>query len=100
VPTTTFDAAVAGAPSPPQFVKMDCEGGEYALVYASSPASWASVEAVVMEYHPVAGESWDELRSWLGAAGLEVVRHEPHEPGLGTAWLTRRTDSSAEGTAR
>jgi FkbM family methyltransferase len=99
VPTTTFDAAVAGAPSPPQFVKMDCEGGEYALVYASSPASWASVEAVVMEYHPVAGESWDELRSWLGAAGLEVVRHEPHEPGLGTAWLTRRTDSSAEGTA-
>jgi hypothetical protein len=54
---------------------------------------------VVMEYHPVAGESWDELRSWLGAAGLEVVRHEPHEPGLGTAWLTRRTDSSAEGTA-
>jgi FkbM family methyltransferase len=91
VPTTTFDNAVTAAPASPQLVKMDCEGGEYALVYASSPQSWASVEAVVMEYHPVAGETWDELRAWLGDLGLEVVRHEAHRPGLGTAWLTRRT---------
>ena len=89
VRTTTFDAAVAAAPSPPDIVKMDCEGGEYALVYASSPQSWASVSHVVMEYHPVAGQSWDELRSWLGRAGLTVARHQPIAPGLGTAWLVR-----------
>ena len=46
-------------------MKMDCEGGEYALVYASSPANWAAVQRVVMEYHPVPGESWDELRGWF-----------------------------------
>jgi FkbM family methyltransferase len=97
VPTTTFDKAVSAAPAPPQLVKMDCEGGEYSLVYASSPQSWASVEAVVMEYHPVPGESWDQLRAWLQDVGLDVVRHETHRPGLGTAWLVRRRVDSAEG---
>jgi FkbM family methyltransferase len=98
VPTITFDTAVAAAPAPPQLVKMDCEGGEYPLVYASSPESWASVEVVVMEYHPVPGESWDELRVWLHDAGLDVVRHESDRPGLGTAWLARRTDDGSEGS--
>jgi FkbM family methyltransferase len=89
VPTTTFDAAVAAAAAPPELVKMDCEGGEYPLVYASDPASWRSVERVVMEYHPVAGQSWAELRGWLARAGLQVVRDEPVARGLGTAWLVR-----------
>lgn len=99
VPTTTFDKAVAAAPAHPQLVKMDCEGGEYALVYASDPQSWADVQAMVIEYHPVAGESWEELRDWLTGVGLRVVRHEAHHPGLGTAWLTRRTGRTAEGAA-
>jgi FkbM family methyltransferase len=89
VPTTTFDQAVANATAPPQLVKMDCEGGEYPLVYASSPRSWVSVEHVVMEYHPVAGESWPELRDWLAGVGLHVVREVSARPGCGTAWLAR-----------
>jgi FkbM family methyltransferase len=92
VETTTFDRACAIAPAPFDLVKLDCEGGEYQLVYASSPASWASVRRVVMEYHPVSGESWDELRDWLAGVGLRVVRHEPGRPGLGTAWLERTDD--------
>jgi FkbM family methyltransferase len=90
VETTTFDLAVADAPHPVDVVKMDCEGGEYGLVYASSPASWASVQRVVMEYHPVEGESWGALRDWLARVGLAVVRHEENGPALGTAWLERR----------
>ena len=92
VTTTTFDQAAADAPAPFDLVKMDCEGGEYELVYASSPSSWASVQRVVMEYHPVEGETWAELRGWLERVGLHVVRHEPGRPGLGTAWLSRSTD--------
>jgi FkbM family methyltransferase len=90
VPTTTFDNAVAAAPAPPQVVKMDCEGGEYALVYASSPQSWAHVQVVVMEYHPVDGESWEKLSAWFRDVGLDVVAHRSEKPGLGTAWLVRR----------
>jgi FkbM family methyltransferase len=90
VETTTFDLAVADAPHPVDVVKMDCEGGEYGLVYASSPESWKTVQRVVMEYHPVEGESWAALRDWLAHVGLEVVRHEQNGPALGTAWLERR----------
>jgi FkbM family methyltransferase len=98
VPTTTFDDAVAAAPTPPDVVKMDCEGGEYALVYASSDASWASVQRIVMEYHPVDGESWDELRAWFERLGLRMTRHESDSPGLGTAWLARTDPDSSRGT--
>ena len=97
VATTTFDAAVAAAPYPPEVVKMDCEGGEYALVYASAPASWATVRRIVLEYHPVQGESWDKLRAWFENVGLIVYAHESDVPGLGTAWLTRRSGSTVEG---
>ncbi|MGH3414371.1 MAG: FkbM family methyltransferase [Marmoricola sp.] len=90
VETTTFDAAVAAAPGPVTVVKMDCEGGEYELVRASSPQSWATVRRVVMEYHPVPGETWAALRDWLAGVGLAVVRDEPGRPGLGTAWLQRQ----------
>jgi FkbM family methyltransferase len=89
VTTTTFDQAVADAPMPFTVVKMDCEGGEYELVYASAPENWASVQRVVMEYHPVPGQSWEQLRTWLADVGLQVVRHASDSPGLGTAWLAR-----------
>lgn len=92
VETTTFDAAIANAQGPVDVVKMDCEGGEYELVYASSRASWDAVQRIVMEYHPVAGQSWAALSGWLADAGFEVVRHEPNGVGLGTAWLQRVRD--------
>lgn len=94
VATRTFDQAVADSPTPPDVVKMDCEGGEYALVYASTPASWASVRRIVMEYHPVDGESWDELRGWFERLGFRVVRHTSEHAGLGTAWLARTAGTS------
>ena len=89
VTTHTFDAAVKDAPAPFEVVKMDCEGGEYALVYASTPSNWDTVQRIVMEYHPVTGESWDELRSFFERLGFRVVRHKSDSPGLGTAWLER-----------
>lgn len=89
VATATFDQAVADAPAPVDLVKMDCEGGEYALVYGSAPSSWTSVQRIVLEYHPVAGESWAELRDWFAKVGLQVIRHESSGSGLGTAWLSR-----------
>jgi len=97
VRTTTWARAVAQSPAPPQLVKMDCEGGEYALVYGSAPQLWDSVTHVVMEYHPVEGESWEKLREWFADAGLQVVRHESDRPGLGTAWLTRPANDRKDG---
>lgn len=89
IKTSTFDAAVANAPRPFDVVKMDCEGSEYELIYASDKQNWSTVQRVVMEYHPVEGESWDKLRAWFETVGLHVVRHESSGNGLGTAWLAR-----------
>jgi FkbM family methyltransferase len=88
VETTTFDAAVAAAAAPLDLVKIDCEGGEYDLVAASSPESWASVQRLVIEYHPVPGHSWDELRTWFEGVGLSV-QHEESGGGVGVVWLSR-----------
>ena len=88
VETTTFDAAVASAGAAIDLVKMDCEGGEYDLVYASSPANWASVQRLVIEYHPVPGQSWAELRTWLEGVGLSV-QHEESMGAIGVAWMSR-----------
>lgn len=88
VETIAFDEAVAAAPAPIDVVKIDCEGGEYDLVFGSSPESWASVQRVVIEYHPVPGKSWDNLRAWFAEAGLHL-QHESSLDGYGCAWLSR-----------
>jgi FkbM family methyltransferase len=88
VETIAFDDAVASAPAPVDVVKIDCEGGEYELVLGSSAESWASVQRVVVEYHPVDGASWDELRERFASFGL-VVQAENSGGGYGCAWLSR-----------
>jgi FkbM family methyltransferase len=88
VPAISFDDAIAGAPAPVDVVKIDCEGGEYDLVLASSPESWSSVQRVVIEFHPVPGHSWDELRKHFEAVGL-AVQQQSILGGYGCVWLSR-----------
>jgi FkbM family methyltransferase len=89
VPTEGFDDFVANSSTPIDFVKLDCEGGEYELVYGSSPQSWSSVQRMVLEHHPVAGQTWAKLRDWFAAAGLhEIASHDVRDE-LGTSWLSR-----------
>ena len=89
VETVAFDEVVSTLSAPIDFIKMDCEGGEYDLTYGSSPDSWASVQRLVLEYHDVEGQSWADLRDWYENVGLRVVREMPANDALGTAWLTR-----------
>ena len=89
VRTLGFDDAVAAAPAPVTFVKLDCEGGEYQMAYRSSPASWATVERVVLEYHDIPGESWADLRAWFAGVGLHLVAQKSERADLGLAWLSR-----------
>lgn len=88
VTSVTFDSVVESAGSV-DVVKIDCEGGEYDLVYGSSPGSWTDVQRVVLEYHKVPGQTWSELSRWFATVGLDVVRHEPITASVGTAWLSR-----------
>ena len=89
VHTIAFDEAIAGIGRPVDVVKMDCEGGEYDLVYGSAPAGWDSVQRVVLEYHRVPGQTWEQLRDWFAGRGLNVQAHVGTGDGLGSAWLSR-----------
>lgn len=89
VRTLSFDEVVASAPAPIEFVKLDCEGGEYEMAYRSSPESWATVQRVVLEYHDIPGQSWADLRAWFAGVGLHLVRQQAERADLGLAWLSR-----------
>ena len=89
VRTLGFDDAIAAEPAPVTFVKLDCEGGEYQMAYRSSPASWATVQRVVLEYHDIPGESWADLRAWFAGIGLHLVAQKSERADLGLAWLSR-----------
>lgn len=89
VPCVGFDDAVAEAGGRVEVVKIDTEGAEYDIVLASSPDSWAGVQRVVLEHHPVEGHHVSELVSFLAGAGLHVVRRVGGDR-IGALWLSRR----------
>lgn len=85
-----FDRALELAGGAADVVKMDAEGAEYGLVLTSDPALWATVQRVVMEYHPVEGRTFADLVDYWKAVGLELVRQDPITEGLGSAWFSRQ----------
>jgi FkbM family methyltransferase len=88
VETIAFDDTVTNSATPVDVVKIDCEGGEFDLVLGSSPKSWDSVQRVVIEWHPVAGHSWPELRDYFTAVGL-IEQDEDSFGQHGCVWLSR-----------
>lgn len=89
VPCITFSDAVAMAGGRVDLVKMDIEGAEYPVVLTSSPEDWASVQRAVVEFHPVPGKHWHDLRDFFASAGLNVTDSEFGSGGYGMLWLRR-----------
>lgn len=95
-PTTvtamSFDSLVALAGGRPDIVKLDCEGGEYAAVLCASETSWATVQELFLEYHPVPGHTFGEIRTRLALLGLTLVWDSPDQRSaeLGMAYFARR----------
>jgi len=88
VETVAFDEVIAATPHPVDVVKIDCEGGEYDLVLGSARESWRDVQRVVIEWHPVSGHAWPELRDWFAGVGLHV--QDQDVAGVhGCVWLSR-----------
>lgn len=88
----SFDSLVALAGGKPDMVKLDCEGGEYAAVLCSAETSWATVQELFLEYHPVPGHTFEEIRTRLAVLGLTLVwdSPDPRSAELGMAYFARR----------
>lgn len=59
----------------PCVVKMDCEGGEYAIMADWEASGLAKrMDLVLMEYHEIAGHTANEIDAWCRRNGYAAVR--------------------------
>lgn len=58
----------------PCVLKMDCEGGEYAILKDWETSNMAGrIDLVLMEYHEIAGHKATEIESWCNRNGFACV---------------------------
>jgi FkbM family methyltransferase len=71
---TTLDAAFAELGTPGcDFLKIDCEGAEYEILFAASAATLRRVRHIAMEYHEgVTAHSSADLQRFLESHGFRV----------------------------
>jgi hypothetical protein len=92
VPVVPLGSLLQSVPERPLVVKMDCEGGEWAVLEGVTTSDLAEVAALLIEYHPAPNaKGWPWLVERLVAAGLHPLWHEPDRsrPGLGMAAFVR-----------
>ncbi len=54
------------------FLKMDCEGAEYRILYTCPPEILDKISKISMEYHNVKGESIQKLKKFLETKNFKV----------------------------
>lgn len=81
--------AMKNAGFPIDLLKVDIEGGEYALFDGTPPELLMSVKTLILEYHNVSGRQPDELLEKAAQAGLRLRHREGDESGCGLMWLCR-----------
>ena len=55
-----------------QYLKLDCEGGEYAICESLTPSVAARVAQITMEVHRVPGHDLSSLERSLTTLGFEL----------------------------
>jgi len=72
-------------------IKIDCEGSEFALIYATPDDILDKVSNIFLEYHDwVEGQNSDELKQFLEKKGFKVERYPNHKiKELGFLWCNK-----------
>jgi len=66
-------------------LKMDCEGAEYEILFATPKFILAKIQKIAMEYHPVPGYSIEDLIRFLSLLNFKVKKFSKNETIL-YAW--------------
>ena len=74
-------------------VKMDCEGGEYAVILRGETECWSRVDYLFLEYHPSRQGTFNDLVAALRGYGLILGWNSParNTAELGMAYFSRET---------
>jgi phenylpropionate dioxygenase-like ring-hydroxylating dioxygenase large terminal subunit len=74
VPTTSLDKFISeNKIKRIDFLKMDCEGAEYEILFGSRPETLRKISRISMEYHPIdSRRNAGTLKKFLIKNGFEV----------------------------
>ncbi len=86
------------------YLKIDCEGGEYDIFRTLAPEHWQRIERIAMEFHELQpGQRHEELVSLLKAQGFEVEVRKPwfdyHFMKFGEIWARLPASGANSGGA-
>ena len=56
------------------FLKMDCEGAEYGIIFNTSPKYLRRIRKISLEHHPVDGYTKEDLINVLEGSGFIVLK--------------------------
>ncbi len=72
-------------------LKMDCEGGEYEILYSTPPSHLEKIAAIRMEYHDLDGHkrNVEGLKRFFTGSGFTVTHVKPISGTNGTLWAER-----------
>lgn len=58
------------------FLKMDCEGAEYEILFATPPSVLRCIRRMVVECHPIGDNTIKTMAAFLRQGGFQVFRQE------------------------
>ena len=73
-------------------IKIDCEGAEFALIYATPDEILDRVSNIFLEYHDwIPGQNSNELKQFLEKKGFKVEKYPNNKiKELGFLWCTKK----------
>ncbi len=89
VEAVDLEAILAECGGKVDFLKLDCEGGEWALFENKMGLVQKSVQYLAMEYHEVEGYTGYQMENWLKKAGFLVTLTKPDQYGTGKLWARK-----------
>jgi FkbM family methyltransferase len=72
-------------------LKMDCEGAEYEILYATPHETFEKITEIRMEYHQLRGDTFNlgALKKFLNDRGYRRIVTREHTPTNGMLWACR-----------
>ena len=71
------------------FLKMDCEGAEYNILFNTPKSVLEKMEKIAMEYHVVEEKSGEAMKEFLEKNGFKVIMTEPSDIGTGMIYAVK-----------
>lgn len=74
------------------FLKLDCEGSEYPILYDSPASLWPRIQSMFVEVHPMDNEkrNVNYLKEFLGQNGYVIKSEEVADNGCYALYAVRR----------